>query len=364
MISTLLIADDAFDLLANAEQQGWAPSATQIEAFAREQANATQRTARAAGTVTIPVVGLLTPQPSLMAMLTLGSFTVYSRLQDAIRDADADPTVSSIVLDFDTPGGHAHGLFETVATIEAAKTPITARVRNAQSAGYALAAATNRIEATGPASMVGSIGVAASYMTSDRVVTLTSTNAPDKRPDLKTEEGRAVVRRLLDSIHGLFVEAIAKGRGTTPAKVNADYGKGATLLARDALGRGMVDAISGTSTGQAAGVKADAPITFEQTLAMIRGVGAKTKTPPTTADLGAVVVERMLATRAGTLPKQPAPVPIAQAPKPAAPPTRSDLGDVVADALAQRRSTGKQTEAPEDDGELATPVNGSFGAGR
>ena len=47
----------------------------------------------------------------------------------------------------------------------------------------------------------------------------------------------------LDALHDLFVEAIADGRSTSIDDVNANFGRGSTLLADEALKRGMIDAI-------------------------------------------------------------------------------------------------------------------------
>ena len=306
-MDALLVADSTLELLTRAEQ--WAPSPEQAAAFALEQAAApTTPVSKGAGVATIPVTGLLTPAPSLSALILLGGFTVYGRLQAAIRAADADPSVSSITLDFDTPGGHVHGLFETIATIEGTRKPITARVRNAQSAGYALAAATRRIEATSPASMVGSIGVAVSYLQDPRVVTLTSTHAPDKRPDLSTEAGKATVRRHLDAVHELFVEAIARGRKTTTASVNAEYGRGATLLAREGASKGMVDAIltdSQSTTTATASTTTATGGDIGDTVADLMTARRKFRTPG--ADEALAVVERLNAATAAPAPQVGAP---------------------------------------------------------
>ena len=62
--------------------------------------------------------------------------------------------------------------------------------------------------------------------------------------DLFTEEGRAVIREELDALHDLFVESIAEGRGVSADNVNAKFGEGATLLAGEALKRGMIDSIT------------------------------------------------------------------------------------------------------------------------
>ena len=113
------------------------------------------------------------------------------------------------------------------------------------SAAYGIAAAAGNIVAAGPAAMFGSVGTAISMAVSDDVVTITSSNAPEKRPDPRTEEGRASIIRHLDAIDSLFVDAIAAGRGIAPDTVRQNYGRGASLLAGEAQQRGMIDGIAG-----------------------------------------------------------------------------------------------------------------------
>ena len=64
---------------------------------------------------------------------------------------------------------------------------------------------------------------------------------------MSTEDGKAIVREELDALHEIFVDAIASGRDTTVEKVNADFGQGATLLAEEALKRGMIDTVADSS---------------------------------------------------------------------------------------------------------------------
>jgi hypothetical protein len=52
-----------------------------------------------------------------------------------------------------------------------------------------------------------------------------------------------MVREELDAYHEIFVDVIAEGRGTTAERVNAEFGQGGTILAREALKRGMIDSI-------------------------------------------------------------------------------------------------------------------------
>ena len=53
-----------------------------------------------------------------------------------------------------------------------------------------------------------------------------------------------MVREELDAMHKIFVDSIAEGRSVTTEKVNAEFGQGGTLLAGEALKRGMIDAVA------------------------------------------------------------------------------------------------------------------------
>jgi len=196
----------------------------------------------------IKIAGVMTKNPDFLAMLFGGGNTTYPQIVDAINQAEANAEVDDITLAIDSPGGGFDGLFDALAAIEAAKKPITAVISGlGASAAYAIASQAGEIVATNRASRIGSIGVAAEFRVREDSVTLTSTNAPRKRPDVQTDEGRAMVIEELDAMHDLFVDAIAKGRGVTPSEVNASFGQGSTYLADTALKRGMIDRVGATS---------------------------------------------------------------------------------------------------------------------
>lgn len=192
----------------------------------------------------IQIAGVMTKKPDFLAMLFGGGNTTYPQIIDAIAQAEANAEVDDITLAIDSPGGAFDGLFDALAAIEAAKKPITAVISGVgASAAYAMASQANEIVATNRASRIGSIGVAAEFRVREDSVTITSTNAPRKRPDVQTDEGKAMVVEELDAMHDLFVDAIAKGRGVTPSEVNASFGQGATYLADKAMKRGMIDRV-------------------------------------------------------------------------------------------------------------------------
>ena len=191
----------------------------------------------------IEVSGVLTKEPDLFTELFFGN-TTYSSIIADLTSANQDPAVKSISLMIDSPGGDVSGLFETLDTVWASEKPVTAYVGSvAASAAYAIASQADLIVAESRGSMLGSVGVVGTFHTDPNVIEVTSTEAPNKRPDVSTEEGVSQVRTELDEIHDLFVEAISRGRETNTKTINCDYGRGSTFMAQKAMDRGMIDQI-------------------------------------------------------------------------------------------------------------------------
>lgn len=235
--------------IEQAHQNGVVPTAEQqiqYEARYGDYETDASRVLTVAGDVAeIKVAGVITKAPSLMAMLFGGGNVTYPEIIKALAEADADPAVARAELKIDSPGGSIDGLFDAIAALQSFSKPLKAVVHNqAASAAYSLAAQADEIVAANRATRFGSIGVVGSFQVRDGMVDIASTQAPKKRPNVSTEEGQAVVREELDALHEIFVDSIATGRNTTADKINAEYGQGATLLAGDALKRGMIDSIA------------------------------------------------------------------------------------------------------------------------
>lgn len=204
------------------------------------------------GVATIRVEGVLTPEADADAAWTGEANTLYPDLQAALSAAMADKKVSEIVWSIDSPGGSVDGLFALLDDIADARAsgqkPMRVLASNAHSAAYGIAAAAGPITARDRMSSFGSIGVATSaFVLGDmigKVVHLTNSDAPEKRPELATPEGRAVVTRYLDQIAGEFMSAIAKGRGVATAEVASAYGRGSSMLANTALAAKLIDSVA------------------------------------------------------------------------------------------------------------------------
>lgn len=206
------------------------------------------RVSRVAGSVMeISVAGVLTKYPDIFAWLFYGENTAYTDVIEALAVAESDPAIKSVTLNVDSPGGSVHGLFDLLGVLQSFSKKVEVVSPGAASAAYAIAAvAPGKIRATNAAAEFGSVGVVASYqIPSDvQLIDITSTNAPNKRPDVTTEEGQAVIRAELDALHELFVGAIAEGRGMTSDEVNERFGQGGMLIASEAKKRGMIDSIA------------------------------------------------------------------------------------------------------------------------
>ena len=203
----------------------------------------------------IEISGVLTKNPSFFfSFFSGGGSTSYSEIVDAIGIAEADESVDEIELFIDSPGGRLDGMEDAINAIRETEKPIIAIVDgNAASAGFAIAAAADKIFATRKTDMIGSIGVVQSRFVSDRIIEITNRESPDKRPDVTTPEGVSVVQDELDAVHNLIIEGIAEGRSAatgrdiTPDVINADFGKGAMFVAVDAKKKGLIDDFLETS---------------------------------------------------------------------------------------------------------------------
>lgn len=244
-----LLLKEIWEAMESAIQAGTTPTMKQqadYEARVYSETGTSSPLLTVAGdTAQITVQGVLTKAPDLMAYLFGGGNVTYPDIIRALAEADADPAVKRAEMVIDSPGGHIDGMFDTLAAMGSFSKPLKAVVKNkAASAAYALASQADEIIAANNATRFGSIGIVASFRTGDGSVDITSTKAPKKRPDPLTEEGKAAIREELDALHEIFVDAIAAGRATDVDTVNADFGQGATLLAEEALKRGMIDAIA------------------------------------------------------------------------------------------------------------------------
>lgn len=219
-------------------------------------------------TCEIRVEGVLTKRPDFFALWFGGGNTTYQDIRSALFIAESNPTIRDVVLSIDSPGGQADGLVDLMDAIAAFRASsgkkLRVRAENAQSAAYGIAAAAGNIEAVGRGATFGSIGTATAYYLDEQLVELTNTDSPDKRPDLTTDAGKAVVVKFLDQLNFEFVRAIAQGRGVEAKDVNEGYGRGASMTAVEAKRLGMIDKITTTAPRAVPSSKGSKSMTEEQ----------------------------------------------------------------------------------------------------
>jgi len=199
------------------------------------------------GVAALPIFGPIFPRATMMTMSS-GGATLDMMAAD-LRTAQASAAVSNILLVVDTPGGVTTGIGEMGGMIAASPKPVTAYVAGmACSAGYWLASQAGEI-VMDPSALVGSIGVIFSSSRQEgpdasgrRTIEVVSSGAPNKRPDLSTEEGRAAMVPALDRIEAEFVAAVARGRKVSVSTVRSKaWGQGGVMAGADAVEAGMAD---------------------------------------------------------------------------------------------------------------------------
>ena len=245
-----LVLQSIYNDMQDARASGMKFTTEQLASYGLQlDAADTSRVMAVAGdSAEIHVNGVLTNTPDIFAMFFGGGNTTYPSIIAALAEAEANPDVKGITMRFDSGGGSISGMFDAMAAMQATTKPITAVVGTmAASAAFGLASQADNIVAHNRASTVGSIGIVVDAYIDKNRVSVTSTNAPNKRPDLATESGKAVLVEQLDAVHDLFAEGIADGRGITAETVNADFGQGSMFLADEALKRGMIDSVGTTA---------------------------------------------------------------------------------------------------------------------
>jgi ClpP class serine protease len=194
-------------------------------------------------TARISMTGPLTQAgPSLWDKLLGFGGTSYRSITGALARAEADPAVKQIVLAVNSPGGDVSGVDQVWQAIKGGSKPCTAENRGMiASAAYWIASAAVKIKATSPSDEQGSIGIAIAAIDDSEYlqnlgikrVTITSKNAPNKRPDVSTKEGRSILQDRCDALERCFISRICEGRGIKTEHVEENFGRGGLMIAKD-----------------------------------------------------------------------------------------------------------------------------------
>lgn len=189
----------------------------------------------------------------------------YEGIAAQVKAAAADPSIATIVLDLDTPGGEAGGMVGLASAIRAARASkrVVAVVDDmAASAGYGIASAADEIVIS-PTSIVGSIGVVLLHL--DRSAEL---EAKGVKPTLihagahkvdgnpfgaLPDAVRADLQASVNSLYEKFLSTVADGRGAQSGRrgrtlrtLSVDRAReteARTFIGAEALDRGLADRI-------------------------------------------------------------------------------------------------------------------------
>lgn len=197
-------------------------------------------------TAIIPIIGPTIPRANMFSRIS--GATSYEVIARDLREAVDNPSVSSIVLNIDSPGGAALGVAELATHIfEARKSKkVVAYVgAKAASAAYWLASAAGEVVINRTA-MLGSIGAVVGFdKKSDDDIRgeIVSSQSPYKRIDPTTEQGKARVQAMVDNLAALFIDDVAEFRNVSVDKVMSDFGQGDMLIGKAAVDAGMADSL-------------------------------------------------------------------------------------------------------------------------
>ena len=150
------------------------------------------------GAAHIPVSGILVKSPDWVDKFLAESYgrdmpCTYQGICNAMAKAELDDAVTKIIFDVDSPGGDVDGVDKAAQAVAALKKPCEARVDYmAASAAFWLSSQCDSITGTSPVASFGSIGVVMVLWDWSKAmeefgiseVVITSTDAPDKYPDI------------------------------------------------------------------------------------------------------------------------------------------------------------------------------------
>lgn len=226
----------------------------EIQARIGVEAAANRSVTRAPGMVAVlPITGVLQNRAS--EMMESSGVVGVNRLQSTFRALVNDPEIKAIVLDVNSPGGSVYGIAEFAQAIFESREvkPIIAVANHmAASAAYHLFTAAGESYVS-PSGQVGSVGVMQmhqdiSAMAEKEGVKTTFIHSGQYKVEGNpfeplSEETRAHLQAECDKFYGMFVGDLARFRGVSRAHVEANFGQGRVLTAKDAVAAGMADGV-------------------------------------------------------------------------------------------------------------------------
>lgn len=207
------------------------------------------------GVGVINVEGVLGPKMNLFMQVSGGAST--QMIANDFKKAIADPSIKSILLMIDSPGGTVTGTQELAQLIFGSRgeKPIVAFSNSVMaSAAYYIAAAADRVFISGDNVQVGSIGVILSHVDQSQsdlnsglkttIMSAGAYKAIGNPSQPLSADGQAYLQSLLDDTYATFIHDVGVYRGVSAEVVHADMADGRLFQGQDAIKAGLVDGVS------------------------------------------------------------------------------------------------------------------------
>jgi signal peptide peptidase SppA len=203
------------------------------------------------GVGVLPITGSLVHRGGFIDALS--GMQSYQSLEKKATAMAVDPDVKAILLEMDSPGGQAAGVFDLAKKMKeacaAAGKPLWAAVNEtAMSAAYALASVADRVTMA-KTGAVGSIGVIALHVDQSKKnakdgYTYTAIHAGSKKtlgtPHAPlTDEAKSEIQARVDEMYDHFIDHVAQMRGVEADAVRAQEAR--TFSGQAAIDAGLVD---------------------------------------------------------------------------------------------------------------------------
>ena len=224
-----------------------------IEDDKQARANRVAQSQKSGSIAVIPVYGILMQRPPQDISGSGGTST--AKIANQIKDAANNPSISKIILDFDSPGGNVYGTIETADEIYSArqKKPVIGIANSVSaSAAYWLGSQCSEFYCT-PGGEVGSIGVYTAHQYVGKSLESAGIDTTlISAGQYKTEgnpfeplsnEAKTAIQSRVDDYYSMFLSAVARGRGVTIAQVKTGMGGGRMLGAAEAKVSNMIDGV-------------------------------------------------------------------------------------------------------------------------
>ena len=207
------------------------------------------------GVAVLPIEGVMAKRANMFMQISGGaSMEIVAReLQSAVDD----PTVHSIILSIDSPGGTVDGtqsLANAIAKAGSIKPVVALASGTMASAAYWAGSAAQAVYIVDGTTAVGSIGVVATHRDmsgaeAQQGIKTTEVYAGQYKRIASAYEplskaGRQSIQDQVDYTYALFVGAVAQQRGVSEDKVLKDMADGRVFMGQQAIDAGLVDGVS------------------------------------------------------------------------------------------------------------------------